>query len=179
MPDSTVSMGFWNMDKITISNSRSKYVLLLLVSVGFVGAGIFLASLGKATEEKAAGWTSILFFGACGAVFIRQLFDFRPRLIIDEHGINDRTLGVGLIPWPEITDAYVKSIRGGDFICLKVRNPEMWLGNLSPVKRAMIKANLALGFTELNINLSGTNANTWQMLELIQKRSAASQKSHI
>jgi len=167
------------MDQITISNSRSKYVLLLLVSIGFVVAGIFLVSFGTASEERGAGWTSLLFFGACGALFIRQLLDSRPRLIIDEHGINDRTLGVGLIPWPEITDAYVKTIRGGDFICLKVRNPEMWLGNLSPVKRAMIKANLALGFTELNINLSGTNANPWLMLELIQKRSAASQKSRI
>jgi hypothetical protein len=39
----------------------------------------------------------------------------------------------------------------------------------------MVKANQALGFTELNINLSGTNGRTHEILELILKLSAASQ----
>jgi hypothetical protein len=163
------------MDTLVITNSRWRYQLLLLVSLCFVGSGVFILRGAKTTAESWTGWIDVLFFGACAAVFVWQLFERRPRLKIDEHGINDRTLGVGLIPWSEITDAYVKSIQSNDFICLTVRDPNRWIGKLSPVGRAMLKANQALGFTELNINLSGTNARTREILELILKLSAASQ----
>jgi len=104
--------------------------------------------------------------------FAWQLFDNRPRLTIDDLGIDDRTLSVGKIPWPEITDAYRRSIGGNEFICLEVRNPEMWLHKLSSTKRAMVKANRALGFTELSINLSGLAVDAAQVHELILKRVA-------
>ena len=63
-----------------------------------------------------------------------------------------------------------------DFVCLILRDPNMWIERLSPVRKAMKEANKALGFTELNINLSGTNASTQQIHELILKLSASSQK---
>jgi hypothetical protein len=42
----------------------------------------------------------------------------------------------------------------------------------------MVKANQALGFTELSINLSGINARTQEIRELILKLSAASQENN-
>jgi len=90
-------------------------------------------------------------------------------LTIDDLGIDDRTLGVGKIPWSEITDGYRRAIRGNEFICLEVRNPELWLHKLSSTKRAMVKANRALGFTELNTNLSGLAVDAAQIHELILK----------
>lgn len=71
----------------------------------------------------------------------------------------------------------MKSIRGNDFICLVVRDPNKWIGGLSHAQMVMLKANKALGFSELNINLAGTNARTHEIHELILKLSAASQKS--
>jgi len=115
----------------------------------------------------------VVFFGCCAAFFIWQLFDSRPRLKIDDAGINDRTLGVGVIPWVEITDAYVKSIKGNDFVCLIVRDPTIWTSKFSPVQKRLISVNRSMGFQELNINLSGIKANTSQIHELILKMSAA------
>lgn len=107
------------------------------------------------------GWMNILFFGSCAALFTWRIFDPLPRLKIDDRGIEDWTHGVRLIPWPEITDACIRSIQGNDFICLLVRNP-----------------NVPMGLQELNINLSGTGANTNQIRELILKLSAASRKTN-
>ena len=163
------------MDTLVIANSRWRYLLLLLVALGLVGGGVFIAV--KASGARWIGRANILFFGACAALFIRQLFDSRPRLKIDERGINDRTLGVGLIPWSEITNAYVKSMQGNDFICLAVRDPNRWIGGLSPAQMVMLKANKALGFSELNIHLTGTNVRTQEIHELILKLSAVSQKT--
>jgi hypothetical protein len=164
------------METLVISNSRWRYVLLLLVSVAFVATGVFLVKMADTTFEAWAGWPCIIFFGAAIPLFIWQIIDRRPRLTINDLGINDRTMGVGLIPWSEIEDSYVKSIRGNHFICLVARNPEMWTSRFSATKKAMIKTNKALGFTELNVNLSGTSAQPQEIHELILKLSAASQQ---
>ena len=139
--------------------------------------GIFILKHGN-TSDAWIGWMSIVFFGAGIPLFAWQLIDSRPRLVIDNQGILDRTLGVGVIPWPEITGAYLKSIQGNSFICLEVRDPERWLGQLSPVKRAMVSANEALGFTVLNLNLSAVAAEPSQILELILKTITSGQKNN-
>lgn len=165
------------MTPVSIKSSRLKYILLLIASLGFVAGGIFILIHGDAGDTW-VGWMSIVFFGAGIPIFVWQLVDSRPRLVIDDQGILDRTLGVGVLPWSEITGAYLKSIRGNSFICLEVRNPERWIGKLSPVKRAMLSANEKLGFTALNLNLSAIAADPSQILELILKTITSRQQNH-
>jgi hypothetical protein len=161
---------------IIIKSSRLKYALLLIVAFGFVVVGLLILTRAKASDAW-IGWINIVFFGACIPIFAWQLVDSRPRLVIDDQGILDRTLGVGVIPWSEITGAYLRSIHGNNFICLEVRNPERWLEHLSPVKRAMASANKALGFTPLNLNLSAVATDPSQILELILKTIAWGQEN--
>lgn len=155
------------MNPLELRNSFTKYVLLLIASMGFVAGGALIVWKG---EAPLVGWTSILFFGAGVLVFAWQLVDARPRLVINEQGINDRTLGIGMIPWSEIAGAYVNSINNIDFICLVLRNPEEYRSRLSPVKRFMSPANRALGCTDFIINLAGINVPTPAIFELILKQ---------
>ncbi|MHC1743251.1 MAG: STM3941 family protein [Syntrophobacteraceae bacterium] len=152
--------------KLVIKSSRWKYFLLLLLSVAFVAAGVLLVLVSPA---KWVGWMNIVFFGACAAVFIWQILDSRPRLTIDESGVNDRTLGLGTIPWEDIEEAYVQSISGNDFICLRLRNADAYFERLSPVKKSMVKANEALGFTPFSLNISGISASTEEVFELVMR----------
>jgi hypothetical protein len=154
------------MTNLEIKSSPVKYIVLLLGAGAFVAAGAFILLSGGPTL---VGWLSIIFFGAGIPLFALQILDRRPRLKIDDTGIVDRTLGVGKIAWEDIDDAFVKSIQNVDFICLKLRNPEKYIGKLTPVKRAMAKANEKLGFTPISLNLSGVAVNTHEILELIIK----------
>ncbi len=166
------------METLVISNSRWKYALFLVATLFCLGAGIFLLRIPKATgEERFIAWLAVFTFGFTTAVNIWRFVDSRPRLRITAEGIDDRTLGLGIIPWPEITDAYVKSIKSHDFVCLVLRSPEKWIDRLSPVKKMIVKANRVLGFTEVNINLSGTSADAQQVHELILKVSATSKET--
>ncbi|HJU56925.1 MAG TPA: hypothetical protein VJ715_20230, partial [Pyrinomonadaceae bacterium] len=61
------------------------------------------------------------------------------------------------------------SIYGNDFICLELKNPEKYSQKLSKVKRAMAAANRSLGFTDFNLNLSGIDARTDEVFELVMK----------
>jgi hypothetical protein len=152
------------MEKLIIKNSRWKLVLLLIACIGFVAAGIWMV-----IEGEWFGWFSILFFGSGIPIFIWQIADSRPRLIMDARGVLDRTLGVGYIAWSDIQAAYVRSISGNDFICLELKNPEKYARKLSKVKRAMSAANRNLGFTDFNLNLSGIDARTDEIFELVIK----------
>lgn len=152
------------MEKLIIKNARRKYVLLLIGCLGFVAAGIWMV-----IDGKLFGWLAILFFGSGVPISIWQIADSRPRLIIDEHGVLDRTLGVGRIAWSDIEAAYVRSISRNDFICLELKNPEKYAQKLSKVKRAMAAANRNLGFTDFNLNLSGVDARTDEVFELVMK----------
>lgn len=151
-------------------NSRWRYALLVLGGLAFVAMGIWMI---VADGKWGLGLVEISFFGACAAVGAWQFFDRRPRLQVTDAGIIDRTLGVGLIAWGDVVDAYVRSLNGQHFVCLVLRNEAKYLGHLSPLKRKMAAANQALGFTPISINLSGVDLNPEQLLEYILKQAAA------
>ena len=163
------------MTHLEIKSSRLKYVALLIGSFGFVAGGVFILLSGG---PQWVGCISIVFFGSGIPLFIWQILDRRPRLKIDDTGIVDRTLGIGKILWEDIDGAYKKAIQGNDFICLKLRNQDQYLGKLTAVKKAMVKANEKLGFTPISLNLSGLSANTDQILELVLKMSEAKRKGY-
>jgi hypothetical protein len=154
------------MTTIEIKSSRGKYIALLIGSIGFVAGGAFILLI---DGPMLIGWMSIIIFGASIPLFTWQIFDRRPRLKIDDTGILDRTLGVGKIAWDDINDAFVKSIHSNDFVCLKLTDPEKYVGKLNSIKKAMTKANEKLGFTPISLNLSGVAVNTHEILELIMK----------
>jgi hypothetical protein len=153
-------------------NSRKRYALLVLAGLAFVAMGVFLI---VEKDAWALGIVTIVFFGAGVAVGVRQFADTRPRLQVTDEGILDRTLGVGLIPWTDIADAYVRSVNQEYFICLFLHNEQAYLDLLSPLKRKLASANEALGFTALSINLSGVDLDPHQLLEYILKQSAVAQ----
>ena len=155
------------LEQIKITNSRIQAILLTLGSLGFVAAGVFI--LIEAEGNDVLGWVSTAFFASCALVGFWMLFDTRPRLIIDRRGIYDRTTGVGRIPWSDINNAYLKSIGNNDFVCLELRNQNAYSQKLSAIQKFLASANHSLGFTPISLNLSGFDANSYQIFELIIK----------
>ncbi len=152
------------MEKLIIKNARRKNLPLLLACIAFVAIGVIMLVRGQWF-----GWITILFFGSCLLVYVWQIIDARPRLVIDERGVLDRTLGIGRIRWSDIEHAYVVSLSSADFICLELRNSEKYLRRLSKVKRALAKANRHLGMTDFSLNLYGVNATAEEVFELVIK----------
>jgi hypothetical protein len=133
-------------------SSRMRYLPLLAVSLAFVGVGTVLVTR---TSHAVVGWLNLAFFGLCAVTFLWQVVDVRPRLVIDERGVFDRTLGVGVIPWSEIVAADAQSILGQPFVRLGLRDPSLFTRRLGRVQQAMTRGNRALGFEALNLNLGG------------------------
>jgi hypothetical protein len=56
---------------------------------------------------------------------------------------------------------------GNDFVGLLVRDPQVYLGKLPRLRRAFNGANRALGFADLNLNLSGLTVTTEEVQDAI------------
>jgi len=165
------------MELFLLRSARWRYWMLLAAAFGFTATGVLLLVVEKTSAGRFIAVVLILFFGAAAAVFARELFDGRPRIKIDGFGVEDRTLGVGIIPWSEIASAYRMDVQGHPFICLVLRDPKPWVEKVSWAKRAMMKGNRALGCTEFNLNLSGIDAEPEQVYELVLKLASADRRA--
>ncbi len=93
----------------------------------------------------------------------------------------DRTLGVGEIDWKDIRDINVRSVQKNDFICLEMdeASNEKYLSKISSFKRRLVTANVALGFTPLNLNLSGISGSTEDICSaLVERMEQVSKGNH-
>lgn len=164
------------MEKFVIRTSRIKAVLLTLVSIAFVAGGVFIllssndrAASRRGVSAKAAGWGAIVLFGGCSVVGFMQVLDSRPRLVIDDEGVFDRTLRCGKIPWTDMMGARLQIIGSQPFICLELRDEERHLAAISPTRRALVAANRALGFSAFSLNLPQVDADPQEVFELVSR----------
>ena len=83
------------MEPIVIANSRWKYIMLLVVCLGFVAGGVLMLMMDKQLKTIVGGWGCIVFFGAGVPIALWQIFDSRPRLTIDEQELTTAQWGSG------------------------------------------------------------------------------------
>lgn len=156
------------MPPIIIKSSRLKYLGLLMLSLGFVALGVLLLRKGQPAAFW-AGWANIVFFGAGAVLFVRQIIDARPRVVIDAFGVFDRTLGVGVIPWSALVDARLQFVGATPFICLELHESDGWRLPRGPITGALTRSNTALGCSVLNLNLGGLRADPSRVLAAVQQ----------
>lgn len=158
------------MEHIVVKNSIGKYIFYSLLALIFVVGGIVILSVSDDFESTLIGWLSIIFFGLGLIVFLIQILDSRPRIVIDQNGIFDRTLDIGIIEWQDIQHAYLNSIFGNDFISLVLRDNEKYLQRTTKTKAKLSKYNKTLGFETINLNLSGVNKKSGEIFDVIIKQ---------
>ena len=158
------------MNEVVIKTSLWKSILFLAGCLLFVVGGIFVIFYGKGSNSTVVGILSIVFFGTGFFVLLRQGLDRRPRIIIDEQGVTDRTLGVGRIVWEDIEAVQLSSVFTNNFVVLKLKNNEKYLKNLSNISKKLTKVNKDLGFGVLNLNLSLLDMKPKKIYEIVRSR---------
>lgn len=162
------------MERTEIKSSPVKLFLLSLLAAAFVALGVFLVFVvANDTDDDwlrvmVVGWASIIFFGFGLIVFLVRLFDRRPRIILDDEGIEDKSLDVGKIIWSDIEAAYPNGVLSSKFISLKVRDADKYLRRTSESKQKLAAYNESLGFETLNLNLVGLQISQKDLLALIE-----------
>ena len=155
------------MEALVVRSSPANWALRTLAALAFVATGALLLRSDEA--PAVVGWSSIVFFGGCALIGVWQLVDRRPRIVVDDRGILDRTLRVGVIEWADIEHLHLS----GDFVCLELRDPAKYTCRLSPVFRRLAALNRSLDFPELSINLIGTKVDRVRFTQRLKQELAA------
>jgi len=66
---------------------------------------------------------------------VRQLSQRGPCIIINDQGINDKRLRLGMVRWSDIEGARMHGVAGAYFISLQVANAEQYLARQRPYIR--------------------------------------------
>jgi hypothetical protein len=148
--------------------SRTGYWFTIPVVLLLGGAGTYFILQNR--ENPTIG---IVLLGASAAFLIMSWFigGYETRLVINDYGIEDRRLGVGLIPWNQIESVYLESKYSLQYLCLKVRSPEKFLDKLPHPKRQQLEKHRSLGFTIFNISVADMDIDPLDLLQLVRKMS--------
>ncbi len=121
----------------------------------------------SAEVVTAAGWFSIVFFGCCGAVAARKMFDKGEELRIGRLGIRWAPWSDLTIPWSEVVDVTTWNYRGQAAIVLHLRDAarfprKPWLGLFAGL-------NSRLSGGDIAIMLTGTDRSFAEGLSAIER----------
>jgi hypothetical protein len=123
-----------------------------------------------ANAGSVGGWVGILgvaLFGTGAVVGLVQGLRRGPRLSIDDDGIHDRTLGVGVIAWSDIVSAAPYLVAKEPFIGLNLRDPAKYIQRAPPLKRRLARMHAASGMPPFSVNLVGLEGDPARVAQLI------------
>lgn len=140
------------MERIAIGPDRRQWVIVAAVGCSLAALGIVLI---LATRQVVVGWVALVICGAGGLFAAWQFYDMRPRVVIDDRGVLDRTFGIGVIPWDDIQDVHLKWTHGRPQLCLDLRNAKRYTARLPQMLQRVAALNRELGLTDLSVDLSG------------------------
>ncbi len=149
--------------------SRTKLAGLLCLTCVMV-AVCYSCTTHPGLIPRLVGWIGVGFFGL-GFVVIPVMFcRSGPQVVINDAGIEDYRLKVGIIRWEDVRSLYVGSIESARFLCIEVDDPEKYVARLPRWKRWLAAANEALGYPALVINFSGLTPGIRDVWAHLQSR---------
>ena len=154
-------------EPLIVRASAPKVVGLTALSLALACLSLWLAVRGTLIHHRAIGWLGLIFFGAGGILIPIKMGSGAPVIEMTDDGFIDHRLGIGLVPWSAVKSATVREIKHNRFICLDLEQPELFLGNLSPGRRAFFQVGTKMGYGHISINCVGldkTHERVWSFV---------------
>lgn len=168
------------MKNIEISLSKTKMFLMLLGSMIFVIISIF----GIMNPERYISFifrnptfifissiAGFLFFGFTTYFIIKQLFQCRIGLIINDEGIIDssNSNSLGIIFWKDIKEIDTFKVFNQKFIRIVVKNPNDYIERQTDFKRKLAMANYKTYGSPIQISANTLKIKFDELYKLLQK----------
>lgn len=158
------------MEPLVVRPNRWLFGALFLVSGFFVAGGLWLATTSNTVDEQLPGILLVLLFGAILLFSGWYLLRAKPRIVLNDAGVEDFNLRMGVIPWSEITAAYVVPYLFYKNVQLQVRNPQLFRQRQPGWMRGLSSYNEAFGMSPFTLQMSSTNSNAQTVLDYINRQ---------
>ena len=160
------------MERIVLHTSPRQFYRKL--ALGLVGLAIGTAIL-RLQLLPLLGWAVVALSGVYALVQLRSLGEEVERVVIDDAGIRDSLLPVGVIGWDEVRGATVQRIGSVQVVALQLRDPERFIRRLPGVRQLIARRALEAGLPGVYITLVGTDGNPNEIAEVINGRTRSKQ----
>jgi hypothetical protein len=158
------------MERIVLHTSpRHLYGKLALGLVGLAAGAVYLLF----PLLPLFGWAVVVVSGAYALVQLRSLGEEVERVVIDDAGIRDSILPVGVIGWDEVQGATVQRIGNVSVVALQLRDPERVIRRLTGARQFIARKALEAGLPGVYITLVGTDGDPAKIAEVINGRTRA------
>ena len=171
-----------NSGYLEIRFSKVRLVFLLTGALLFVLLGlIFILEPSRFANSSyrpkpvfmifSAGLASFVFFGVCASNIIKKLFDKKPALIIDEHGITINTGLSAYICWDEIKGIGIQEIKRTKVIIIYLKKPDKFIKNQPGlINRRMLSLGYRMSGSPISITTRGLKCNFDKLYSILSKR---------
>ena len=163
------------MERIVLHTSSRYFQRRIVVALAVgLGAGTALLRLGLVP----AAWTVITLCGLYALLQLRSLGEEQERVVIDDSGIRDSMLPVGVIGWDEVRGASLVKVGSVDVVALQLRDPERCIRRLPGARQFIARKALETGLPGIYLTLVGTEGDPRKIAEVINGR-VASRESQV
>lgn len=160
--------------ELVIPRSKKKSVATVLGCLAFVALGSWLVSIDDPkfdARAKLAGWAAIVFFGLLVLPALRLALARSPGLILRRDGFVDSSSAIpaGFVPWREVRELVVSTVSSQRMLTVKVRDPEPYLRRGNLLQRALVRANLRLTGSPINLTSNGLRIGFDELVRLFRE----------
>ena len=155
---------------MTCYRSLPKMLGLLLLAILMTAVSAWCTTLPQ-VRAQVFGWLGVAFFGFGMLVIARQLFRRGPVVVLDGLSITDHRSPDGPLFWDQVLSMWVGAVHSSKFLCVELKDPDIFVSRWSAKRRALAKANAALGFPAITISFSGLSPGldeVWSYLRSTQ-----------
>lgn len=157
------------MEPLIVRVSRWRLGLAVLLMLP-VALGSLLLLSDEDPTTRFGGAAGLVFFGGLLVFLVVQLFRGKPAIIINDAGIEDTRLKIGVIPWSEVEQAYELPYLWHKNVQVKVRNPEQFQQRQSALMRSLGGLNAAAGWTPFVLVTSNTDTSAKTVVDYIYRQ---------
>ena len=158
------------MERIVLHTSPLYFQrrIALALAVG-LGAGTALLRL----HLIPAAWIVMALCALYALLQLRSLGEEHERVVIDDSGIRDSMLPVGVIGWDEVRGASVQQVGSVEVVALQLRDSERFIRRLPGARQFIARNALKAGLPGIYLTLVGTEGDSRKIAEMINRRVAS------
>jgi hypothetical protein len=157
------------MERIVLHTSPRHLYRKLAHGLAGLGAGAAILQLQLPAQ---LGWGMVALSAIYALLQLRSLGEEIERVVIDDSGIRDSLLPVGVIGWDEVRGASVLGIGSVQVVALQLRDPERFIRRLPGTRQFIARKALKAGLPGVYLTLVGTDGNVSRIAEVINERSS-------
>lgn len=110
----------------------------------------------------------------CGGVFVAIVVHSAvrgestdPCIILDDEGVLDKRLKVGVISWDDIRRISLYDLQGAQYVCLELHNAEMYTARQPSWLKLASKTQRLIGMSSMSLSTSGLDMDSKTLASLI------------